>query len=96
MDGDALTAILAASSAANQRALTGMAEVFATSLKEKSAEDQARFDAIMQKFQARMDQQDEAMKSMLMHMDRSRRPEGSLSAKDTPDVDEFKHASVNE
>ena len=71
-----------------------MAEVFATSLKEKSAEDQACFDAIMQKFQDRMDKQDDTMKSMLRYMDRSPRPEGSLSAKDTPDVDEFKHASV--
>ena len=57
MNGNAPTAILAASSAANQQALTGMAETFATALKEKSAEDQARFDTIVQKFQERMDMQ---------------------------------------
>ena len=80
LNGEALSAILAANSAANQQALTAMGDTFAISLREKSAEDQARMDAMLQKMQDRMDKQDETMKAMLMYMDRSRRPDGSLTA----------------
>ena len=73
-----------------------MARVFADSLQEKSVEDQNCLYAMMQKLQDRMDRQGETMQSMLLCTDRSRRPEGFLSAKDTPDVDEFKHAFVAE
>ena len=48
--------------------MTDMAQVFATSLKEKSAEDQARFEAMMEKMQNRIDQQDANMKAVLDHL----------------------------
>ena len=71
LNGEAPTAILTANTTANQQALTGMAETFAASLREKSAEDQACFDTILEKFQDHIDKQDETMKAMLMYKDRS-------------------------
>ena len=51
-------------------------------------------DSLLKTMQDQIDRQDKTMKAMLMHIDRSRRPEGSLTAKDSPDVDEFKHARL--
>ena len=66
LSGDALQAILAANSEANRQAMAAMGDTFATSFREKSAEDQARMDALLQKMQDRIDKQDETMQAELM------------------------------
>ena len=94
MNADAVQLLINANAESNKAALTDMAQVLATSLKEKSADDQARFEAMMEKMQNRIDQQDATMTAVLEHLGRTNQPEGSLSAKDTPDVDEFKHSAL--
>ena len=94
LPGDALTAILAAQAEANRQNMVSFGETLATSLARKSTEDQARTDALIKTMQDQIKQQDQTMHAMIRHLDKSRHPEGSLSTKDTPDVDEFKHSSV--
>ena len=94
LSGDALQAILAATTEANRQAMVTVSETLATSLNQKSTEDQARADALLKTMQEQIEKQDKVMQALLVHLDRSRRPEGSLTAKDSPDVDEFKHGSV--
>ena len=94
LSGSDLQAILAAQAEANRQHMITFGETLATSLAQKSTDDQARTDALLKTMQTQIDQQDKTMQAMIRHLDKSRRPEGSLSAKDTPDVDEFKHSSV--
>ena len=86
--------LIEANAESNKVALADMAQVLVTLLKEKSAEDQAQFEAIMEKMQNCIDQQDANMKTMLDHLAGANLPEGSLLSKDTPDVDEFKHSAL--
>ena len=51
-------------------------ETLATSLNQKSTEDQARTDALIKTMQDQLEKQDKVMQAMLMYLDRSRRPEG--------------------
>ena len=94
LSGDALQAILAATTEANRQAMVTVGETLATSLNQKSTEDQARTDALMKMMQDQLEKQDKVMQAMLMHLGRFCHPEGSLLAKDLPEVDEFKRSSV--
>ena len=55
MNTDAVKLLIETNAESNQVAMTDMAQVFATSLKEKPADNQARFEAMMEKMQNRMD-----------------------------------------
>ena len=61
LTGDALQAILAAQSEANRQNMVAISETLATSLNQKSMEDQARTDALLKTMQNQIDEQKAAV-----------------------------------
>ena len=66
LTGDALQAILTATTEANRQAMVTVGETLATSLNQKSTEDQARTDALMKMMQDQLEKQDKVMQAMLI------------------------------
>ena len=68
LTGDALQAILATATEASRQAMVTVGETLATSLNQKSTEDQACTDALIKTMQDQIKQQDQAMQAMIRHL----------------------------